>query len=62
MTPETIQSVPDTATLFEISQQAGAKHLHLIHKGDRFALCSTVPAGWKVFAVAERGNDGRRAA
>ena len=62
MTPATIAHVPDTATLFDIAQHAQAKHLHLIHKGDRFALCSVIPSGWQRFAVADKSNLIRSAA
>lgn len=58
----TIQAVPDNATLFEIAQSAAAQHLHLIHKGDRFALCSVIPTGWQRFAVADKSNLDRSAA
>lgn len=58
----TIQPVPDNATLFEIAQSAAAQHLHLIHKGDRFALCSVIPTGWQRFAVADKSNLDRSAA
>lgn len=58
----TIQAVPDNATLFEIAQSAAAQHLHLIHKGDRFALCSVIPAGWQKFSVTERNGKSQKEA
>jgi hypothetical protein len=49
-----IQPVPDHAQLLEISKQANAQHLHFITRGNQAALCSIVPAGWKVIRVATK--------
>jgi hypothetical protein len=40
--------------LLEISKQANAQHLHFITRGNQAALCSIVPAGWKVIRVATK--------
>lgn len=54
--------IPDDALLFDIAQQACAQHLHLISNGERFALSSTIPAGWHAVPVADKSNQIRSAA
>lgn len=51
-----ITLVPDDALLFDIAQQAAAQHLTLISNGSRFALSSTIPAGWHCVPVADKSN------
>ncbi len=57
-----ITLVPDDATLWDISRQACAAHLHLISNGERFALASIIPAGWHSVPVSDKTNSLRSAA
>lgn len=57
-----ITLVPDDATLWDISRQACAAHLHLISNGERFALASVIPTGWHAVPVSDKSNQLRRAA
>lgn len=57
-----ITLVPDDALLFDIAQQAAAQHLTLISNGSRFALSSTIPAGWHSVPVSDKTNSLRSAA
>lgn len=57
-----ITLVPDDAELYAIAQTAVAQHLHLITNGDRFALSSSIPAGWHALPVADKSGTLRSAA
>ena len=57
-----ITLVPDDALLFDVAQQAQAKHLHLISNGIRFALSPIIPTGWHAMPVADKSHTLQRTA
>ncbi len=49
--------VPDDALLFDVAQQAIAKHLTLISNGNRFALSPVIPCGWHAVPVGFKNKN-----
>jgi hypothetical protein len=57
-----ITLVPDDANFYDIALQARDSGQHLIFNGNRFALSSTIPAGWREFPVSADATQTRSAA
>ena len=46
--------IPDSATVVEASNLAGAAHLHLVTDGRRTLLSPLVPKGWLKISVGKK--------
>jgi hypothetical protein len=40
------EAIPSHTQLLQIAELAQASHLKLMHKDDKYVLCSIVPDGW----------------
>lgn len=49
--PQITTLIPDDALLFDVAREAIEKGMQIISNGVRFALATSVPAGWHAVPV-----------